>query len=240
MNKLLCTTAILAAFAATPAAARLQLSITANGSTFSCFDGQLSCDQSGGANNLLTIDTTIGGAFVELTLAQSTFGKPDVLQLSSSNIVNTTGAPITIGLVASDTGFLPPVTDILESGSLTFNDAVGSGASSLSFFADHLNAQGANPLNTPGVLLDTVTGTPTTNPDSFAGSLLSPFAANAPFSMTESASLNLIAGGSITGFNQSEQSSAIPEPRTWAMLLLGFGMMAFVGVRKRRGQRVAF
>jgi hypothetical protein len=102
-----------------------------------------------------------------------------------------------------------------------------------------LNGQGANPLNTPGVLLDTVFGTPVTNPDSFSGSKLSAFASNSPFSMTESASLNLIAGGSITGFNQSEQS-AIPEPRTWALLLLGFGLMAFMGVRKRRSQRVAF
>jgi hypothetical protein len=239
MKRILISSAILAAIA-TPAAARLQLSITANGATFSCFDGQLSCDQSGGANNLLVVDTTVGGAFVELTLAQSTFGNPDVLQLSSSNIINETGAPITIGLVAGDTNFVPPVKAILESGSLTFNDAVGSGPSSLSFFADRTNTQGANPLNTPGTLLDTVTGTPTANPDSFAGSLLSPFVAFTPFSMTESASLNLVAGGSITGFNQSEQSSAIPEPSTWAMLAIGFGLLGIVGVRKSRNQRFAF
>jgi hypothetical protein len=239
-HAILAATAVAAVLAIAPAEARLQLSITANGAVFSCFDGELSCDQSGGANNLLTIDTTVGGAFVELTLAQSTFGNPNVLQLSSSNIVNNSGAPITIGLVASDTNFVPPVHAILESGSLTFNDAVGSGASSLSFFADVTNTQGANPLNTPGTLLDTVSGTPTTNPDSFAGSLLSPFTANGPFSLTESASLSLIAGGSITGFNQSEQSSAIPEPSTWAMALLGFGLMGFAAMRKRRAHRVAF
>ena len=75
MKNVLLTTALLTALAM-PAAARLQLSIGAGSATFTCFDGQLSCDQSGGANNLLTIDQTIGGAFVELTLAQSTFGKP--------------------------------------------------------------------------------------------------------------------------------------------------------------------
>lgn len=227
-----------ALLAASPAMARLQLSITANGATFSCFDGELSCDQSGGANNLLTIDQTVGGAFVELTLAQSAFGKPDVLQLSSSNILNESGAPITIGLVAGDTNFVGPVSFIEESGSLTFNSAVGSGPSSLSFFADAANDQGANPLNTPGTNLDTVTGTPVTNPDSFAGTKFSAFSASGPFSMTESASLALTTGGSITGFNQS-MTSGVPEPKTWSMMLLGFGMLAFVAARKRRNQRYA-
>jgi hypothetical protein len=229
-----------ALIAADPANARLQISITANGATFSCFDGELGCDQSGGANNLLLVNTSVGGAFVEIALTQAVFGNPNTLELSASSIVNTTGAPITIGLVASDTDFVAPTKSILESGSLTFNNAIGSGPSSLSFFADRSNVQGANPLNTPGTLLDTVSGTPTTDPDSFAGSLLSPFVALTPFSMTESASLNLIAGGSITGFNQSEQSlSAIPEPRTWALMGVGFAFMAVVGLKRKRTARYA-
>jgi hypothetical protein len=227
-----------ALIAASPADARLQLSINANGSTFSCFDGQLGCDQSGGANNLLAVNTSVGGAFVEIALATSTFGKPNVLQLSSSQILNQSGAPITITLVASDTSFTAPVSFIEESGSLTFNNAVGSGPSSLKFWADPLNTQGANPLNTPGTLLDTVTGTPTTDPDSFAGTLFSPFSASGPFSMTEGASLALIAGGSITGFNQS-MTTGVPEPRTWALMGVGFAFMAFMGLKRKRAARYA-
>jgi hypothetical protein len=222
----------------TPAYARLQLSISANGSTFSCFDGQLSCDVSGGANNLLTIDQTIGGAFVQLTLAQSAFGKPNELQLSSSNIENLSGAPITISLVAGDTNFAAPVSFIRDSGSLTFNNAVGSGPSSLSFFADPLNAQGANPLNTPGSLLETVTGTPATDPDSFSGSNIAAFSALGPFSMTESASLALTTGGSITGFNQAMETG-VPEPRTWGLMALGFACMGLLGWRRSRSARFA-
>jgi hypothetical protein len=233
MRKLLVTTAILSAIAASPAYARLQLSISANGSTFSCFDGQLSCDVSGGANNLLTIDQSVGGAFVQLTLAQSSFGAPNELQLSSSNIENLSGAPITISLVAGDTGFAAPVTFVRDSGSLTFNNAVGSGPSSLSFWADPLNTQGANPLNTPGSLLETVSGTPTTNPDSFAGSNIAAFSALAPFSMTESASLALTTGGSITGFNQAMETG-VPEASTWAMLMAGFGLLGLFGVFRSR------
>lgn len=237
---LLAAAAIGALFAAQPAHARLQLSIGDGTSTFSCFDGQLGCDQSGGPNNLLTINTTVGGFFVELSLTQSSFGTANVLQLSSSSILNNGTSPGTLTFVASDTNFLPPVSNINESASLTFNDAIGSTASTLRFWADPANVQGANPTNTPGTLLFSVSGTPTTNPDSFSGSHNSPFNALAPFSMTEGASLNLIAGGSITGFNESmTSSSAIPEPRTWAMLALGFGLMGLMGFKRARTNRLA-
>jgi hypothetical protein len=215
----------------TPAAATLQLTINSGGSTFTCFDGELSCDLSGGAKNLLTVDQTVGGAFVQLTLAQSST-HPNELQLSSSNIENTRAIPITVNLLASDTGFLNPTSFIRSSGSLTFNSAVGSGPSTLEFFADTLDRQGANPLNTPGALLESVSGVPLTDPDSFSGSRITAFDALSPFSMTETASLALRGGASITGFNQAMESG-VPEPSTWAMLIAGFGLIGLVGFRKR-------
>ena len=139
---------------------------------------------------------------------------------------------MTITLLASDNGFTAPVTFIRDSASLTFNSAVGSSASALQFWADHANTQGANPNNTPGTLLETVMGTPLTDPDSFAGSNLASFIAGSPFSMTEGARLNLIGGGSITGFNQS-MTTGVPEPRTWAMLAIGFALMAGMGLKRR-------
>jgi hypothetical protein len=219
------------------AQAALQLSIHVGGSTFTCSDGQLSCDLSGGANNLLTVDQNVGGVFVQLTLAQSAFGNPNSLQLSSSNIENLAGAPRTVTLLASDTGFAAPVTFINNSGSLTFNANVGAPDSTLSFFADAANAQGANPLNTPGALLESVSGHALTDPDSFSGSRVSPFDALGPFSMTEEASLVLRSGGSVTGFNQAMESG-VPEPKTWAMLILGFSLMGLVGMRKARSARL--
>jgi hypothetical protein len=233
---ILATTCMIAG--ATPAVARLQLSIGVGGSTFTCFDGQLSCDQSGGANNLLTVDTTVGGAFVQLTLAQSTFGPVNTLQLSSSNIIDETGTPLTVTLLASDTGFLAPVRFINNSGSLTFNSNLGAPDSTLSFFADPFDTQGANPNNTPGSLLETVSGHAVTDPDSFSGSRVAAFSSNSPFSMTEGAQLALIAGGSVTGFNQAMESG-VPEPSTWALMALGFGLLGFVGY-KRRKNRLGF
>jgi hypothetical protein len=238
MKSLVLAGALALAFGSAPAHATLQLSIGANGSVFTCSDGELSCDQSGGANNLLTVDTTIGGAFVQLTLTQSTFGKVNELQLSSSNIENLLGVPITVTLLASDTGFDTPVRFVENSGSLTFNSNVGAPDSTLSFFADTLNRQGANPTNTPGSLLETVSDAAATDPDSFSGSRLSPFDANAPFSMTEGAALVLRADGSVTGFNQAMQTG-VPEPSTWAMLILGFAAMAWAGLRRAKSPRFA-
>ena len=151
MKQILLATTILAALSI-PAAARLQISINAGGATFTCFDGQLTCDQSGGANNLLIVDQSVGGAFVQLALTQSAFGKPDELQLSTSNIENLTATPLTITLTASDTGFAPPIVAINNSASLTFNSNVGAPDSTLTFFADHADGQGAP--GTPGALLE--------------------------------------------------------------------------------------
>ena len=133
---------------------------------------------------------------------------------------------------------MPPTRFINNSGSLTFNANVGAPDSTLSFFADVLNGQGANPSNTPGALLESVSGAAATDPDSFAGSKVDAFDALAPFSMTEGAALALRAGGSITGFNQSMESG-VPEPSTWAMLLAGFGLLGLVGWRKRKRLELA-
>lgn len=217
---------------ASAAEARLQLTINASGTTFTCFDGQLGCDLSGGANNLLLVDQTVGSAFVQIALAQSAFGAINELQLSSSNIINQGLTPLTVTLLASDTDFVGPVFAIRNSGSLTFNANVGAPDSTLKFWADAANLQGANPLNTPGTLLETVTGHAITDPDSFAGSLVSPFDAAGPYSMTEGAALILRGGGSITGFNQSMQSTVIPEPSTWVMVGVGFAALGWAALRK--------
>jgi hypothetical protein len=217
-----------------PAAARLQLTINASGTTFTCFDGQLGCDLSGGANNLLLVDQSVGSAFVQIALAQSAFGAVNELQLSSSNIINQGLAPVTVTLLASDTDFVGPVHAIRNSGSLTFNANLGAPDSTLKFWADAANLQGANPLNTPGTLLESVSGHALTDPDSFSGSLISPFAAAGPYSMTEGAALILRGGGSITGFNQSMASTTIPETKTWAMLAIGFAALALAGYKRKQ------
>jgi hypothetical protein len=227
----------LALIAASPAYATLMLSINVGGSTFSCSDGEVSCDLSGGANNLLTVDQTVGGVFVQLTLTDSSSGQ---LSLSAANISNGLPIPRSVVFVASNTDFAAPVTGIQESGSLTSATNVG-GNFQAQFFADAANTQGANPLNTPGTLLFTTSGAITTAPQSFEGNNVSPIALNSPFSMTEGVGINLVAGGAITGFDENMQVTPVPGPVVGAGLP---GLIAGVGflialARKRKSRFAA-
>ena len=240
LSKALLAGAALCALSA-PASARLQIALNSGTDTFTCFDGQLGCDQSGGANNLLLVNAIVNGLLVQIALTQSIHGDINELQLSSSSIVNEAGVPATLKLLASDTNFAGPVKAINNSGSLTFNQNIGAPDSTLSFWADKANTQGADPTNTPGTLLESVAGHAVTDPDSFAGSLIAPFASLGLYSMTEGASLTIRGLGSITGFNQSMESvnAPIPETSTWAMIGLGFAALGWAASRRNKTARFA-
>lgn len=224
---------------AAPAHATLQIAFTDGTTVITCADGQ-ACDLAGPANNIIILNETVGQFHIIGTVAASLSSTgEDNLQLSTSLIQNSGTTLGHLGIVVGDTNFIGPVNAVRESASLTFNDAVGSGPSTLSFFADPANGQPAGiGLSTPGSALFTTSGTPTTNPSSFAGSNLSLFSAAGPFSMAEAANLALLGGSSITGFNASMESSAIPEPSTWAMLGIGFGLLAWVGLLRSRPRNI--
>jgi PEP-CTERM motif len=238
MKNLLLGAAFLAAIGASPAHATLDISFTDGANTFTCAD-QTSCDLDGAVKNILLINTVVGNFRIEGSFALSTFGTTDDLSTSSLTIFNSGGAG-TLRMVVGDTDFTAPVTTTRESGSLTFNEGIGS-AATLGFFADVTNAQPAGPtLNVPGVALLQRSGIVTSNPDSFADTANTPFVATGPFSLTETASLTMAGGSNITGFNQAidATSGVVPEPSTWAMMGIGFALMAFMGVRRRN--RFAF
>jgi hypothetical protein len=222
-----------------PAHATLQIAFTDGTTVVTCADGQ-SCDLAGPANNIIILNETVGAFHIIGTVAASVSGSAeDNLQFSTSLISNSGPSTGQLSIVVGDTNFVGPVNAIRESASLTFNDALGSGPSTLGFFADPANGQPAGiGLSRPGQTLFQDSGTPSSNPFSFAGTNLSPFSADGPFSMTEAATLGLRGGASITGFNESMESSAIPEPSTWAMLLMGFGLLAWVGHSRTRSRSI--
>lgn len=226
------TAAVLAATAAlasSTAHATLQLAFQNGASTFNCADGQV-CDLSGPTSNLLVLNQQIGAFHVEGTFAES-----GAKSLSESNltITNTSNTSQTLVFAASATGFLGPVHFIGESGSGTFENAIG-GSGSLSFHADTANQQGADTAtDTPGVLLFNPSTSVLTDPQAFDGNHLSAFLASNPYSMTLDYSITLPAGGSIVGL-ESAMTAGIPEPRTWAMMAIGFVLTAGLGLKRRQ------
>jgi len=238
MKSLLLASAALAAFVS-PAFATLQIAFTDGTNFITCADGQ-ACDLAGPAHNIIVLNETVGAFHIIGTVAASTSALGgDSLQFSTSLIQNTGPTLGHLTAIVGDTNFIGPVEAVRESASLTFNNATGSGASTLRFFADPANGQPAGVgLAIPGIQLFSTSGTPLEDPDSFSGTHTSPFVAGALFSMTETANLALKSGGSITGFNESMQTTAIPEPSTWALIGLGFGGLALAGWRKKN-QRFA-
>jgi len=234
MTKALLAGAGALALLSSPALATLQIAFTDGTNVVTCADGQ-ACDLSGPANNIIILNETVGAFHIIGTVAASVSGVgDDNLQFSTSLIQNTGSTLGHLAAIVGDTNFLGPVEAVRESASLTFNNAVGSGASTLNFFADPANGQPAGVgLNVPGTELFSTSGVPASDPDSFAGTHTSPFAASGLFSMTETANLALRPGGSITGFNESMQSTPIPEPSTWAMLIAGFAGMGWLGWKRR-------
>jgi hypothetical protein len=235
MRNILLATTLLAALGASPANATLDVAFTDGTTTVTCAD-QTSCDLDGAAKNVLLINTVVGNFRIEGTFALSSSG-----DLSSSNltIFNNGATTGTLRMVVGDTDFAIPVTGIRESGSLTFNEGIGS-SGTLSFFADHADGQpGGIGLSTPGTLLDAFTDFVNSTPDSFAGTHDSAFFANSLFSMAEAASLTMVGGSNITGFNEAMETG-VPEPKTWAMLGMGFAMMAFLGYKRRKDRLATF
>lgn len=217
--------------------ATLQIAFSNGSSTFFCAD-QTSCDLDGQVKNLLLLNTVVGNIKIEGTFAAST-SHPNELSVSNLTITNLSGTSQTLDMAVGDTGFLSPAAFIRSSASLTFtNDTGGSGV--LSFFADKADTQPAvTASDLPGSLLFSTMETVSASPDSFSGTKDSPFLASGAFSMAEGAALTLGPGASVTGFNEAMQSG-IPEPKTWAMLVLGFGIMSLMaGFKRKREARFA-
>jgi hypothetical protein len=183
--------------------------------SFACSDGS-GCDIDGQVNNSLQINQSIGHSFVSM-FAQSGSGS-----LSVNGLV-TNGSQINdfMAMVVSDTGFSGPVSAISEAGSITFHNNARALGSEFKFYAD------GQQLFAVGGPSDNLSGTATTA-----------FSSDEPFSMTTSAFFSFIHGGTSALVDlRMETVAAVPEPSTWAMLLVGFagvGLMAY-----RRKSKVA-
>jgi hypothetical protein len=221
--------------AAVPAHATLQIAFGNGASTFFCAD-QTACDLDGAAKNLLLINTMVGDIRIVGTFAASQTS-PDRLSVSNLTISNLGAGTETLLMAVGDTGFAGPQGGVRSSGSGTFNSNVG-GSAALSFFADAGDGQpAATPTDLPGSLAFSVGETVLAAPDSFSGSHDTTLGLPALFSMSEGASITLKPGASLTGFNES--MATVPEPSTWAMLMIGMAGLSFLGMRNRR-QRFSF
>lgn len=222
------------ALAASPAYAVLQISANINGTSFTCFDNEASCDTNPAIGQLSIADQTIGGVQFLGSAQTQVIGPTNSLNTSSFQIINNNATSVPIQVAVSGTNFQGPVTNFSASSSGTFQSAVGSSAT-FTYFGDPTNTQGANnPTDLPGTSLvpggDTKSVTLPT--DGFGFNHEGTFTAAGLYSMSLGTTATLTAGGSLVGRSQAiVTAQAVPEPA--AIAVFGMGLLGLTLVRRR-------
>lgn len=223
-------------FVSFPASATLQVIVDVSGTIASCVDNA-ACDMNPAVGTIQTANSTINGVLVNGSIQTSTGTSrtpgPDILNTSSTSIINLTALTKNVTVAVSDTDFIGPVTFFSSAGAGTWQGAIGS-TITMNWFDDPLNGQGADtPTDTPGNLVDTFTHKAVTIADSFSHDGGGAVSDTGPFSMTEQAVFTLTPFGQLINRGQTE-IKGIPESSTWAMMLLGFVGLGYAGFRKAR------
>jgi hypothetical protein len=167
---------------------------------------------------------------------------------SNLSIINTTNATQTIAIALGDTSYLtstgiPPRFFTAGNGMFLSTPPMSGSIVDGSFFADPANAQGASTVtDTPGNLLANFSVTDNQPTPSFAvgsqGFSSIPVPDNTLFSMTETVSITLAPNTGLGSYGQFFEADAqvhgVPEPSTWALMLIGFAGLGFAAYRRQK------
>lgn len=199
------------AFIATPASATITIGVSVNG-------GAISTVATDGGSGSANYNATTGGYFYNVGATGSPLLAMPSFITQSINIQNAGGANAIIDVFVTQSDLTAFNSGLLST--FTSNTISGVSATLRSYFSS------TNQLFT-GALLQSATFT---NPGVFSGQNL----VNAPGLFSETVRYTLtFTGGPQSNFNGTANLQAVPEPATWAMMLVGFGAMG-VAMRRRR------
>ena len=188
-----------------------------------------------GSANL--VGQNFDGITVTLSAVNRTTG-PNQLTTAQLNIDNTTNSVQVLKIIAGANGFLGNDSVFKLTGAIgaTFgtSDLFGQ------FYADGGNTLNGTNFGVVGSLLNSFDSLSLTGPQSFSFNGFGSDFVNGPYGLAEELTLRLAPGAGVFVQGMSLEASAVPEPKTWAMLGIGFGLMALMGVKKsRKGNRLA-
>jgi hypothetical protein len=225
---------------ATPASATLQIYTDNAGVVNDIVDnGPLDTNPAIGIIQLASV--TINGILINGEIATSNSPtNPGFLNNSVLSVINTTSVEKAINIVVSDTDFAGPAAIFAAAGSGTWQGSIGS-TIVMNWFADAANGQGADGTgSTPGTLLSTFSNTSTSIVQSFSnGVATGSFLASGPYSMSVQSEYTLQPFGQLINRGIDLEVSGIPEPSTWAMMMIGFVGLGYAAFRRGAKARTA-
>ena len=223
MKRFLLTTALLGAVGATPAMASLL--------TLEVFDGATLVDTVTSTTGVLNLSTSDAN-FSEISatvVGVPLVGNPDLSSVTL-NVKSATSGTHVLTIDVFQTGVNAPIGTKLDS-TLSINDLIGDpGPSTLGTFFNGTNT-------TLGTSLVSHTFAVNDLDDHFGpitSTLGAPLTADA-----QQYALTFTAAGQSANDTIELATSAIPEPGTWAMMGVGFGLIALLGLKRKRTPRFA-
>ena len=230
MKKLLMTTAILTGLASPAFAANTAITIwnQANPSDFESAVGT-------GQANLASSD--FDG--VSITLSRvNRLTNPNGMTEANINIDNNTDSVQVLRIIGGVNGLFGVTKGFTLTGTIGGQNGVSDLMGQFFGVADNtLNGNGSFTID--GTLLNSFDSGGLSGTQSFSFNGFGPDALNGPYGLAESLTLTLQPGSGVFVQGMSMSASAVPEPKTWAMLGVGFGVMAFMGFKRSRKDRLA-
>jgi hypothetical protein len=230
MKKLLMTTAILTGLASPAFASNVAL-ILWNGAN----PGD--AEAASGNNGTALLGSSLDGITISASVATRDT-VPNGLSEGNITITNTTNSVQVLHIIAGANGFLGPSSGF----NLTGTIGVDTGSATLggSFFVDNTNSLNGTVVGVPGGTdIGDFLSAALNGPHSFSFNGFGIDSVIGPYGLAESLTLTLQPFAVIGVQNVSMDASAVPEPKTWAMLGIGFGVMAFMGFKRSRKDRLA-
>ena len=185
-----------------------------------------------GTDTVLLGSENLNGIVVTTTLGNRSTG-PNELTGANLFVNNTSGVAQMLRLAVGGIDFLG--ADGIFKQTATISLAAGSADLAGNFFVDALNRQmGLDATSVFGVLNGVFDSGLLSGPQSFSfNDIAFGPSTKSPYSMGETLLLTLSPGASLTVDGLSMTASAVPEPKTWAMLVAGFALMGLVGYKRR-------
>ena len=175
---------------------------------------------------------------VSVTLSRvNRFINPNGMTTSNINIDNNTDSVQVLKIIGGVNGLFG------AAGGFTLTGTIGgqNGVSDLfgQFFADASNGLSGQSFTPGGSFLDSFNSGSLSGTQSFSFNGFAADHLTGPYGLAEEMTLTLQPGAGVFVQGLSMSASAVPEPKTWAMMGLGFGLMALMGYKRSRKDRLA-